>query len=64
MSLSVSVQAPARSLAVVGEELQAGGRAGRARSESRDQRSSFGVACRDVIAEVQARMAVRGYTWD
>jgi hypothetical protein len=64
MSISVSVQAPARGLVVSGDDLRGGPRPGRARSEPRDQNSSFGVACRDVIDEVRLRMAVRGYNWE
>lgn len=64
MSMSLSVQAPARGLVVVGEDARGALRLGRARSEPRDPSSPFGVACCDVIDEVRSRMERRGYRWD
>ena len=64
MSMSMSVQAPARGLVIGAEDARGSSWAIRARGESRDQASSFGVACRDVIDEVRLRMAVRGYNWE
>jgi hypothetical protein len=64
MSLQVSPKAPARVVSTGLDEARGVSRAARPRNEARDESTSFGVACQDVLDEVRQRMASRGFSWE
>jgi hypothetical protein len=64
MSLQLSAKTATRVTPATIEEPWASPRGGRARAETADAPSTFGVVCRDVIDEVRHRMATRGFQWE
>ena len=63
MSLPYSEQATVATMTVRGEETRGPARLARGLMEPWSPPTSIGIACRDVIDEVQARMARLGYRW-